>query len=92
MDEVKAKSATDGAASDLDWTSAAIYKNTSEYMDISFTSVAGDLHWVIYPELAGAYQYFVNRGLPLLGEFRTLVRLDNTTFLYGKTDIKDGTC
>jgi hypothetical protein len=47
------------------------------------------MHWVIFSGLAGSYQYFVNHALPVLGEFRTLWRLDNTTFTYGKTDIKD---
>ena len=35
--------------------------------------------------MAGAYQYFVNRALPVLGEFRTLWRLDNATFTHGWT-------
>lgn len=42
------------------------------------------MHWVLTPTLFGAYQYFVNRALPTLGEFRTLWRLDNTTFTIGK--------
>jgi rhamnogalacturonan endolyase len=45
---------------------------------------------VIYDDLPGAYQYFVNKALPVLGEFRTLFRLDNTTFTNGYTAIKDG--
>lgn len=49
----------------------------------------GDFHWVIQPNLAGAYQYFVNRALPVLGEFRTLTRLDNTTFPRGKNSEGD---
>jgi rhamnogalacturonan endolyase len=57
---------------------------------VSFSAAEGDMHWVIYPDLAGCYQYFVNRALPVLGEFRTLFRLDNTTFFSGKTNIKDG--
>ena len=79
-----------GRLSDLNWTSAQIHKKTNEYLDVSFTANEGDLHWVIFPELAGAYQYFVNRALPVLGEFRTLFRLDNTTFPNGRTEIKDG--
>lgn len=47
------------------------------------------MHWVIFSGLAGSYQYFVNAALPALGEFRTLFRLDNTTFTNGHTDIKD---
>lgn len=47
------------------------------------------MHWVIVSGLAGAYQYFVNHNLPTLGEFRTLWRLDNTTFPKGKTDLRD---
>ncbi|RDW92676.1 hypothetical protein BP5796_02070 [Coleophoma crateriformis] len=79
-----------GAASNLAWNSVAIYKKTDQFLDVVFTANEGEFHWVIFPELAGAYQYFVNTGLPVLGEFRTLWRLDNTTFLSGKTNIKDG--
>ncbi|KFY13776.1 hypothetical protein V491_06285 [Pseudogymnoascus sp. VKM F-3775] len=79
-----------GAASDLNWTTVSIHKQTKDFLDISFEASEGELHWVIEPELAGAYQYFVNRALPVLGEFRTLWRLDNTTFFNGHTSIKDG--
>lgn len=47
------------------------------------------MHWVIFSGLPGAYQYFVNRALPELGEFRTLWRLDNTTFTNGHNNIRD---
>jgi rhamnogalacturonan endolyase len=57
---------------------------------VKFTALEGDFHWVIYDNLAGAYQYFVNRALPKLGEFRTLWRLDNTSFPNGRTNVKDG--
>ncbi|KFY34829.1 hypothetical protein V494_06435 [Pseudogymnoascus sp. VKM F-4513 (FW-928)] len=79
-----------GAASDLNWTTVSIHKQTKDFLDISFEASEGELHWVIQPKLAGAYQYFVNRALPVLGEFRTLWRLDNTTFFNGHTSIKDG--
>jgi rhamnogalacturonan endolyase len=71
----------------LSWTRATpvIFKATGEYTDIVFSAVEGDLHWVLTPNLAGAYQYFVNRALPTLGEFRTLWRLDNATFTHGYT-------
>jgi rhamnogalacturonan endolyase len=48
------------------------------------------MHWVIFNGLAGAYQYFVNRALPVLGEFRTLWRLDNETFTSAHNADKDG--
>jgi rhamnogalacturonan endolyase len=48
------------------------------------------LHWVIQDDLPGAYQYFVNRNLPTLGEFRTLWRLSNTSFPNGHTNVKTG--
>jgi rhamnogalacturonan endolyase len=67
----------------------SIFSQTPEYLDVVFTALEGDFHWVIQPKLAGAYQYFVNRALPVLGEFRTLFRLDNTTFPRGKTSIVD---
>ncbi|KAK6856949.1 hypothetical protein PG995_007136 [Apiospora arundinis] len=82
-----------GAQSDLNWTAASIEKegthNGAAYLDIKFTAREGDMHWVIFSGLAGAYQYFVNRDLPVLGEFRTLWRLDNATFTHGKTDLRD---
>lgn len=81
---------TDGAAADLNWTSAAIVDSGSNYVNVKFTAKEGDFHWVIYDDLAGAYQYFVNRALPVLGEFRTLWRLDNTSFPNGRTTEKDG--
>lgn len=84
---------TDGAASDLSWNSASIVKQGSyqgaDYIDVMFTAAEGEMHWVIFSGLAGSYQYFVNRALPVLGEFRTLWRLDNTTFPRGKTDRRD---
>ncbi|KAF2635194.1 rhamnogalacturonate lyase-like protein [Massarina eburnea CBS 473.64] len=79
-----------GAASDLNWTSAAIFDSGSSWINVKFTAKEGDFHWVIHDDLAGAYQYFVNHALPRLGEFRTLWRLDNTSFPNGHTDVKDG--
>ncbi|KAJ5995736.1 hypothetical protein N7481_002713 [Penicillium waksmanii] len=82
-----------GAASNLQWTTASITKRGTykgkTYIDVSFTAAEGDMHWVIFSGLSGAYQYFVNHALPTLGEFRTLWRLDNTTFVMGRTNIKD---
>jgi rhamnogalacturonan endolyase len=79
---------------DLTWTSARIARNGSyagkEFLDIAFTADAGDMHWVIFAGQHGSYQYFVNRALPTLGEFRTLWRLDNKTFPSGRTASKDG--
>jgi rhamnogalacturonan endolyase len=79
----------DGAASDLNWTSAAISSSGSDWINVKFTATEGDFHWVIYDDLAGAYQYFINRALPTLGEFRTLWRLSNTSFPRGRTNVKD---
>ncbi|KAL1859734.1 hypothetical protein Daus18300_009456 [Diaporthe australafricana] len=82
-----------GAASNLNWTSASIASSGTDesgpWIDVSFTAIEGDMHWVIHTGLAGAYQYFVNRAVPVLGEFRTLWRLDNTTFPCGHTSRRD---
>ncbi|KAI1309547.1 rhamnogalacturonate lyase [Xylaria venustula] len=82
-----------GAADNLSWNSASIAKQGSyqgaDYIDVVFTADEGDMHWVIFSGLAGSYQYFVNHALPVLGEFRTLWRLDNTTFTRGKTSLRD---
>lgn len=80
----------DGAASDLNWTSAAIASSGTNWINVKFTAKEGDFHWVIYDDLHGAYQYFVNRALPTLGEFRTLWRLDNASFPRGHNNWKDG--
>lgn len=79
-----------GGGTSLDWTSGKIFSQNEQYLDVVFESSLGDFHWVIFPDLAGAYQYFVNKALPTLGEFRTLFRLDNTTFVNGKTAVKEG--
>ncbi|KZV60869.1 polysaccharide lyase family 4 protein [Peniophora sp. CONT] len=74
----------------LNFTSAEIVAQGEDYIDVSFSAANGDMHWVIFDDLSGAYQYFVVRDLPVLGEFRTLLRLDNETFPNGRTNIKDG--
>lgn len=81
--------AVDGAASDLNWTSAAIVESGADWINVKFTAKEGDFHWVIRDDLVGAHQYFVNHALPTLGEFRTLWRLDNVSFPKGRTNIKD---
>lgn len=83
-----------GAASNLNWSSAAVVANgtynSTEYIDVAFTANEGDMHWVIFTGLTGAYQYFVNVALPQgLGEVRSLWRLDNTTFTHGRNNLKD---
>ena len=78
------------AASNLNFTNPRIVTQTNDYIDVEYTATEGYMHWVIYRDLPGAYQYFVNKALPRLGEFRTLWRLNNETFLSGKTRIKDG--
>ncbi|KAF4821945.1 Rhamnogalacturonate lyase [Colletotrichum siamense] len=82
-----------GAANDIAWSSASIaHKGTHDgtpFIDVKFTATDGDFHWVIFQGLPGAYQYFVNRALPTLGEFRTLWRLDNASFPNGKTALHD---
>ncbi|KAF2126694.1 polysaccharide lyase family 4 protein [Dothidotthia symphoricarpi CBS 119687] len=75
--------------SNLQYTSAKIVSSTSEYIDVSFSSQYGDFHWVIYPDLAGAYQYFVNKALPDLSIFRTLWRLNPDLFTNGYTTTKN---
>jgi hypothetical protein len=62
----------------------------STFTSACLVSKQGDFHWVIFEDLVGAYQYFVNHALPTLGELRTLWRLDNTSFPNGRTNIKDG--
>lgn len=75
--------------SNFRWTSASIYSENSDYLDVVFSADEIDLHWVLLEDLAGAYQYIVNKKLPTLGVLRTLFRLDNTTFTHGRTNIKD---
>ncbi|KAF2400945.1 hypothetical protein EJ06DRAFT_509925 [Trichodelitschia bisporula] len=80
-----------GAANNLSWNLSPprIVRKSGEYTDIMFSAAEGDMHWVLTPTLLGAYQYFVNRALPRLGEFRTLWRLSNDTFTHGWTTERD---
>ncbi|KAG8623901.1 hypothetical protein KVT40_008877 [Elsinoe batatas] len=71
------------------WTSASIVSQGQDYIDVAFTSTQGDFHWVIYDDLAGAYQYFVNRALPDISILRSLWRLDPVRFTHGRTYLKD---
>ncbi|KAF2674978.1 hypothetical protein BT63DRAFT_25591 [Microthyrium microscopicum] len=76
-----------GAANNLtfDVSPPRLQKLNSEYTSISFLAKEGLFVWVLSPTLSGAYQYFVNHNLPQLGEFRTLWRLDNSTFTHAWT-------
>lgn len=67
-----------------------MFDKGSDWINIKFTAVEGDFHWVIYDGLHGSYQYFVNHALPTLGEFRTLWRLDNVSFPNARTNVRDG--
>ncbi|KAF3005903.1 hypothetical protein E8E13_009549 [Curvularia kusanoi] len=72
----------DGEAN-LVFTGAKIVTETADYIDVAFSSTLGDLHWVIFDTLPGAYQYFVNKALPDLSIFRTLWRLNPDLFTHG---------
>ncbi|KAH6645195.1 polysaccharide lyase family 4, domain III-domain-containing protein [Truncatella angustata] len=71
------------------WKSAAITAQGDDYIDVAFTTSTGELHWVIFDDLAGSYQYFVNKGVPDLSILRTLWRLDPTLFLNARTYLRD---
>ncbi|KAK7927408.1 hypothetical protein PG985_004406, partial [Apiospora marii] len=71
------------------WTSATITSRGNDYIDVAFSCNEGELHWVIFDDLAGAYQYFVNRALPDIGILRTLWRLDPGLFLNGRTYLRN---
>ncbi|GKT49556.1 rhamnogalacturonate lyase A [Colletotrichum spaethianum] len=73
----------------LKFTNATIASRGTNYIDVSFSSAAGDFHWVIFDDLTGAYQYFVNRALPDISILRTLWRLAPEIFLNGRTHLKD---
>ncbi|KEY74613.1 hypothetical protein S7711_05044 [Stachybotrys chartarum IBT 7711] len=64
-------------------------RRVGAFIDVRFSANSGDMHWVVFEGLHGAYQYFVNRALPPQGEFRSLWRVDNTTFPTGKTNSVD---
>ncbi|KAI3400717.1 hypothetical protein diail_1926 [Diaporthe ilicicola] len=75
----------------FEWTNASIVSTGTDYIDIAFSSAHADLHWVVFEDLQGAYQYLVNKALPDLKIIRTLWRLDNETFTRGRTHVKDET-
>ncbi|TQN66095.1 Rhamnogalacturonate lyase [Colletotrichum shisoi] len=73
----------------LRFTNATVASRGTDYIDVSFSAAAGDFHWVIFDDLTGAYQYFVNRALPDISILRTLWRLAPDLFPNGRTHLKD---
>ncbi|KAI5206828.1 hypothetical protein E4T39_02399 [Aureobasidium subglaciale] len=73
----------------LVWKSASIVNEGADFIDVSFVSDKGDFHWVLYDDLAGSYQYFVNRALGDISILRSLFRLDPDRFPNGRTYLKD---
>ncbi|KAF6829253.1 rhamnogalacturonate lyase [Colletotrichum plurivorum] len=73
----------------LKFTNATIATRGPNYIDVSFSAAAGDFHWVVFDDLTGAYQYFVNRALPDISILRTLWRLAPEHFPNGRTHLKD---
>ncbi|KAJ0161309.1 Rhamnogalacturonate lyase [Colletotrichum tanaceti] len=73
----------------LKFTNATVASRGTGYIDVSFSAAAGDFHWVIFDDLAGAYQYFVNRALPDISILRTLWRLAPDLFPNGRTHLRD---
>ncbi|KAH6693605.1 polysaccharide lyase family 4, domain III-domain-containing protein [Plectosphaerella plurivora] len=78
----------DGEAN-LKFTNASIAARGTNFIDVSFTSSLGSLHWVIFDDLSGAYQYFVNAALPDISILRTLWRLSPDHFDHGRTHLRD---
>ncbi|ORY65174.1 polysaccharide lyase family 4, domain III-domain-containing protein [Pseudomassariella vexata] len=73
----------------LQWLSASIAAEGDNFIDVSFFAELGDFHWVIFDDLPGAYQYFVNRALPDISILRSLWRLAPEIFLNGRTHLKN---
>lgn len=80
--------AADGETN-LVFTNATIVAKGTHHIDVAFQSTLGDLHWVVFDDLSGAYQYFVNRALPDLSILRTLWRLSPDYFTHGRTHLKN---
>lgn len=82
-------SSTAGRYFDLNYTSATVYRQTKDMLDVSYEAKEGFVHFVLMTGLDGFYSYFVNKALGVQGEFRTLYRLDPTLFPNGRTYLKD---
>lgn len=78
-----------GAAHDITYESIHIEDSDKNKIDVSFNAPEGEHHLVLFKGLNGFYSYFVNKGLPDLGEFRTLIRLNPDLYQNGHTSIKD---
>lgn len=78
-----------GAAHDITYDSIHIEDIDSNKIDVSFNADEGEHHLVLFKGLNGFYSYFVNKALPDLGEFRTLIRLNPDLYQNAHTSIKD---
>lgn len=79
----------EGSLHDINYTSVSLQEVSSNKLDISFNAYEGEHHMVLFDGLDGIYSYFVNKNLPVLGEFRTLFRLNPEVYTNAHTSIKD---
>lgn len=73
----------------MNYTSATVYKQTQDTLDVGYEAKEGTVHFVLMTGLDGFYSYFVNTALGVQGEFRTLYRLAPDLFPNGRTYLRD---
>ncbi|EGV61542.1 polysaccharide lyase [Yamadazyma tenuis] len=78
-----------GALNNMNYTSVAVVSHDDTKIDIALYGYEGENHLVLFKGLDGFYNYYVSHNLPVLGEFRTLFRLNPDVYQNGHTSIKD---
>lgn len=73
----------------VNYSSVNIVDIDNQKMHLCFYAWEGELHLILFRGLNGIYSYFLNHNLPVLGEFRTLIRLNPDIYQDGHTSLKD---
>lgn len=66
-----------------------IITQTDDQIHVAFDSYYATVHYILFANLPGHYQYVVNKNLGVQGEIRSLWRLDPVIFTKGRTNCRD---
>jgi rhamnogalacturonan endolyase len=78
-----------GGKQTFNFTKPQIEQSNDDLIDVKYSAVEGDVHYVFQSGLRGFYSYVVTRDFPTAGEFRSLLRLNPDIFTWGRNNEVD---
>lgn len=70
-------------------TGPTVIEKSKTMIHVAFDSYLATVHYILFSNLAGHYQYVINNNLGGQGEVRSLYRFDPLQFTWGRTNIKN---